>query len=77
MTATISTYRQPSRPSILYPALDSQWSISARDTTFHANMIMTSSDTPSSDTVAVGANGKHNYSPEDDDDDDIALPQIS
>ena len=34
-------------------------------------------DTPSSDTVAVGANGKHNYSPEDDDDDDIALPQIS
>jgi len=38
---------------------------------------MTSPDTPSSGTLAVGANGKHNYSSEKDDDDDIAPPQIS
>ena len=40
---------------------------------------MTSPDTPSSGTLAVGANGKHNYSSEkdDNDDDDIAPPQIS
>jgi hypothetical protein len=39
---------------------------------------MTSPDTPSSGTLAVGANGKHNYSSEkDDEEDDIAPLQIS
>ena len=39
---------------------------------------MTSPDTPSSGTLAVGANGKHNYSSEKDDDEhDIAPRQTS
>lgn len=38
---------------------------------------MTSPDTPSSGTLAVGANGKHDYSSEKDDDDDITPAQVS